>query len=889
MPLQTSMLSIPVDKRILLHIMDYSKYENQFEVPFAISQEGIAYAIGIRRDNIPRAIKDLKSSGLVTEKVARVEGVYRRRKVYFLTDQGVQYIQELRTKLLATEIIVIKPDGQREGVKISEINARFSKNRPFGLIEILNKINPDNTLDIGIFIQDLEHPAKDTFKELRGKQLDEGRTEYIEEIDEAPIRRYFVGRKKEIGKIKSWFDKGNYKVVVIYGIPGIGKTTLANKVMMEYYGDKHLFWYRFHRWDTMRSILLPFSEFLAKMQRKRLKSYLSSKHTIDMNNVSQILEDELDNSQTILVFDDFQRIKEDIAEFFSLLVEILSRIKGVYVMVVGRRVLPFYDRSDVIVKKLVAELQLDGLDESSSRQLLKFKDIDDEMFKKIYELTKGHPLFLELISSVKDITDKKDIKRYIYEEIFSNLQEREKVLMNIFSVFRYPVTSRAVFMEDEMDIEVLDELVERNLIQEIAYDMYDVHDLVREFFYIRLPPSIRKRYHLEASKYYIEDGSTLASIEAQYHLIKADKFEKAASLAIANGDEIINKGYLEEFMNVLDEFTNRNTPESYWADIVLQKAELLTITGDLDTALEYYNQAILLSEKAKIPLVKAKSTRKIAHIYRTRSDLKSAEKNYNDTLKLSKQINDTQGIADIYRGLGEIYGIKGEFEKAIEYLLKGLEFAKSADDLQVLASAYIDLGTVYGNIGDHDKAVEYHEKCIRVLEETGDQYSMAKVMNNLGVVYLDKGEADKALKYFEDCIHLSRTTGDIRQMGYGLTNASEIYINQTQFDRAKEYLDESIKIFNKVGDKFKLAGAYCNYGVIFSKQKMWDDSIEYFSKGIRILEKLHHSYYLAKKYLDFGKIYLAKNDKTNANKYNTKARDIFKRLGIKYDDNVYAV
>ena len=75
--------ALPVDKRILLHIMEYTRFESQFEVPFAISQEGIANAIGIRRDNVPRAMKELKSSGLVVERVARVEGVYRKRKVYF--------------------------------------------------------------------------------------------------------------------------------------------------------------------------------------------------------------------------------------------------------------------------------------------------------------------------------------------------------------------------------------------------------------------------------------------------------------------------------------------------------------------------------------------------------------------------------------------------------------------------------------------------------------------------------------------------------------------------------------------------------------------------------------------------------------------------------------
>jgi len=885
----SNQLTLPVDKRILLHIMEYSKYESQFEVPFAISQEGIAQAVGIRRDNVPRAMKELKTAGLILEKVGRVEGVYRKRKVYFLTTVGAEFIQDLKTKLLSHEVLLEFKDGHIEPTKISEINMKIKFRRRLGLTEILNNLSPDGKLDVKQLTDGMEKPvvAIELHGQPAGGQID--RSKFIEYLDEAPHPRYFVGRQKELLKIRTWLDSDGQKVIVIYGIPGIGKTTLVNKIMNEFRGTRHIFWYRFHRWDTMRNTLLAFAEFLSKTHRKRLKSYMTGKHNIDLNEISQILNDELDNSHMLFVFDDFQRIKEDIAEFFSLLVEILSRIKGLHVIIVGRRILPFYDRGAVVVKKLVAELQLDGLDETSSRKLLKLKDIDDDLFGKIYLLTKGHPLFLELISSVKDITDQKDIKRYIYEEIFSGLEDREKILMNILSVFRYPITSRAVFIDDSMDYEVLDGLVERNLVQEVAYDQYDIHDLVREFFYIRLPPNIRKQYHLSAANYYIEDGSTLASIEAQYHLLKAGEYNKSVSLAIANGEEIINKGHIEEFMNILEEYTMKTTDEKYWADVMLLKAEILTITGDLNTALEYYNQALLLSNKIDVPLVKAKTLRKIGHIYSARSDLKNAEINFNESLKVSNKINDNLGIADTYRGLGEIFGIQGEFEKAIEYLLKSLEFAKDADDFQVLAKTYVDLGTVYGNLGDHDKAVEYHEKCISVLEETGDMYSMAKVLNNLGVVHLDKNEPNKALKYFEDCIRISKNNGDIRQMGYGLTNASEIHIINAHFDRAKEYLDESIKIFNKVGDKFKLAGAYCNYGVIFSKQREWNKAIEYFSKGVKILEKLHYSYYLAKKYYDFGRLYELKKDKSNMNKYYSKAKVIFKRLGINYKDQRFAI
>jgi tetratricopeptide (TPR) repeat protein/DNA-binding MarR family transcriptional regulator len=905
---KNSKFSLSIDKKILLHIAKYSKYEFQYEVPFELSQEGIAQAIGIRRDNVPRTMKSLKNEDLIFEKVLRVEGVYRKRKVYFLTEKGQDYTKKLTSKVLKSITSIKMKSGEVVTKQISKIledpSLTRALSRKITLMDLLKEMPAGEPLDWDVFITTLKTQPPSTDPKKESSAMDPGIKTEFEDIDEesfktdvrefgkskkfidytetAPAPRTFVGREGEVKKIKSWVDSEDYKIIVIFGIPGIGKTTLAWKIVDDYRNKKHLFWYRFHRWDTIRHTLVSLSDFLNATNRRRLKLYLSSNPSIDLYEISKMLEDELKGANILLVFDDFQRVQENIAELFSLLIEVLARIDGVEVMVVGRRIIPFYDRSEVLVKHLVAELQLDGLDEENSKKLLKIKIKDQEVFQKIYDLTKGHPLFLELISSLKDIKDLKNIKRYIYEEIFSKLVGVEKTLLNIISVYRYPVSANAFFIDDQVSYETLDELVDRNLVQEISYDEYDVHDLIREFFYIRLPPKIKRRYHIEAANYYIEEGSTIGSIEAQYHLISANEYEKAIKLAISNGTEIITKGYLEEFLSILDEFDVDNTPEDYWAEIMLLKAETLTITGDWDTALGYYNQALVLCEKMNKPEVEATARRKIGHIRRKRSELDDAIVSYNKSLKISNKIKDILGTADSYRGLGAVYGIKGEFDKAIEHLERSLSDSKKVENFQVMGRTYIDLGTVFTNKGELDRAVEFHEKALQVLEQTGDIYERARVLTNLGIVYTDKGDLEKALKYFEECIKISDMAGDIRQMGYGLISASEVYIKNENFELAKEYLDESLEIFEKVGEKFKISTVYNNYGTIAKLEKDWDKASEYYNKSIKILESLDIPYYLAKVYFDYGKMYKAKKDKANADKYFKRAQVIFKKLGVEF-------
>ena len=79
-----------VQERILLHLRDFYEFSESIEVPFSISQMGIANAVSIARSTVPRALGGLKDEGLLIERQAHIAGVSRKRKAYFLTDVGME-------------------------------------------------------------------------------------------------------------------------------------------------------------------------------------------------------------------------------------------------------------------------------------------------------------------------------------------------------------------------------------------------------------------------------------------------------------------------------------------------------------------------------------------------------------------------------------------------------------------------------------------------------------------------------------------------------------------------------------------------------------------------------------------------------------------------------
>lgn len=100
---------ITVGERIVLHLAQYSKHQNDFDAPFEVSQDGIGEALRISRAHAAIELKKLKEAGTVAERIAHIRAGPVKRKVYFLTESGEQRARNL------------KDFANRQGIEISPL------------------------------------------------------------------------------------------------------------------------------------------------------------------------------------------------------------------------------------------------------------------------------------------------------------------------------------------------------------------------------------------------------------------------------------------------------------------------------------------------------------------------------------------------------------------------------------------------------------------------------------------------------------------------------------------------------------------------------------------------------------------------------------------------
>ncbi|HNU35931.1 MAG TPA: AAA family ATPase, partial [Methanomassiliicoccales archaeon] len=529
---------------------------------------------------------------------------------------------------------------------------------------------------------------------------------YVDFTDKKPAVRAFYGREREIGMLSDLLTSETKRMVVINGIPGIGKTTLLAKFAQNVRDRTSVFWYKVHEWANLKALLRPLAEFLSQMGRRNLEWYLNQTEAPLVGEATHILETDLKDVTVLLIFDDVHKAEPSVLEFLGALLTVMEGFDHVRAICTARELPTFYSRSAVF-RGLVEELNLEGLDKSSSVQMMRSRGLSPADVDEVFRVTSGHPLFLELIDDPK-LALGKNIRIFIEQEVFSRLGVAERKIMSIAAVFRYPVLIDAFFiMEEEIHLaagmdkvelegadyavsyEAVDSLLAKSIIYESVGRLIGMHDLLREFSLSRLTPRQRRVYHRAAARYYLQDGSAPARVEGLYHSLMASDLQTATSIAAGDGRSIINKGYATQFAPLLDRLLRDmdGTDRKDLVEISLLQGEVLYLQGEWDRALEVLRN-----------------------------------------LKGSPGGLDARVLGEVTRMIGVIHLNRGEYDLAWGLLSESMGISVSSSDLSTQADILYDMGGLLERRGRTAEAIERFEKARTIALELADDLALGKAL-----------------------------------------------------------------------------------------------------------------------------------------------------------------
>ncbi len=764
---------IPVQRRILLLLFDHMEKKDDFEVPEVLSQKGMGRELGLRQTHVSRTLSELGSAGFVNSRSARIRGIGRKRKVYFLTRKGELEILGFIERWETRRLPVRTRERKLKSLSLSrtvELIRRETGSAP-SYHEIFNRYYDGSEIDV-----------------LAGS----------DSLSGAPVSSHFYGREEEMRIISDSIQKGESSFIVISSIAGMGKTALiANISSFKTYGP--VTWTRVTEWTRPEKILTDWSLFLRDNQRTALLDHLRLQDGADVVTAVQRLLRDLSKFEGILILDDYHRSGDKLDGMMSAIKDGLKG-KGPIFLIGTRERAGFYGRADILIRKRVIEIELDGLDRDSSFKILKDRGIPPQERASMFDLTRGHPLALELVSESyrTGIIDASiDLERYALEELMNDLDEGERGILYLASAYEQPVVADGLLVLPDADRETLMRLSDRMLLRIYRDGTYDLHDLLRHIIRKRMTPEQMKRYTEMAIEHLSGRGSEKDMIHFLVLLERAGKRKVLVRQVIDMGETLMARGNTQ-ILDVLD-----SVSESELTGIDLIKYLILSSDGDrregredsasakLERALNLCDELIPGSGKEK---TKRAVIEQVSRIFFREAEISRSTGKGEDTLSLNRRnvryqrrYGDRMGLGKALNNLALAYKDRGELDRALEILEEAREifqregdpvplsfveankadvhitardFKKAREQIRLAASHRIKpahqsgllrlkLGLFCFRMGDHTSAGKYFLESYTSFRDAGSKTMCLRVLEELLKCAVEKGDENEAQEYLK--------------------------------------------------------------------------------------------------------------------------------------------
>ncbi|MFZ0389957.1 MAG: tetratricopeptide repeat protein, partial [Calditrichia bacterium] len=458
----------------------------------------------------------------------------------------------------------------------------------------------------------------------------------------------FTAPAASLERIESSLEKK--RICQVYGNSGSGKSVIAAKMARDRKdAGLPVFWFKFRSGTVTDQDL-----------KKSLLAFLREKADSESDNFLQLLQ----QVSPLLIFDDLQTVvDEKLIEFLRLLASLISDHQTGLLLLTGQK------RADFLPPGVAAE-PVSGLSGSEAETLLLKKwqlNLNHSQSRDLIGMTGGNPQYLQLFKNwyhtdeggPAKLTDyirhapdtDRELKNYLMDRLYSafggagsNLNK----LLTAAAFYRIPETES--FLEEMYEtlqgikfketLYLLDE--KRGLLQRIPQageKRYNVHDILKEFYYQLLSAKQKKQLHGSGGKLYDarnqKSFSLVNHIEGAHHYCKAELFEESAALLLPVWFDSVNRGYYwREIKHILENIEEGEVrDEKKLTELQFARGTVYYLSGEWDRALEYYEKS----------------------------------------LEISKKVGDVHGMAQTYGNMGSVYNDKGEWDRALEYYEKSLE------------------------------------------------------------------------------------------------------------------------------------------------------------------------------------------------------------------------
>ncbi len=624
-----------------------------------------------------------------------------------------------------------------------------------------------------------------------------------------PVTKLFVGRRAYLEEL----EKTDKKVILVWGLPGIGKTYLVAKHVSRL--EEPVYWYTATSFSNLRHFAIQLAGFLETLGHDRLTNVLRGEW--DPGLVVEAIIDGLESRRVVLVIDDYYKISDD--ELLKAINDIIESIQASRLIIISRmrpRKLPYY-------KGIIHTIRLRGFEINEVAELVKARNlrIDKEKIVELYIATQGVPalvsLYLDLCSLGRPIDiglfSRKDIIDYVVGEIYTALNPGEKIVFETLSLLEEPAPLELLeYVTGMRSVDfAVKNLEDMGLVEYIAGEGYVLHSLLRRASREIIGENLYKLAH-RIGDYYLSKNTPLDFYRAlmiyyKYRDIKG--VEKLVKKRIIESLDY-HMGFLDKYYYILDTIRGWDGLDSYTKFILeMELGHLEYIKGDFKTALQrlkplaenidpeelYGDEELvlasrLLSDYAEILVNLRLNNELVEELLRVIKDIAYRIRDP----ELRERV-----LIEYYGSVGLYKFVNNNYDEALKYYMKRLELKRVISKPRYYVATMIGLANIYLAMKNYESALEIMDNLEQYLE-TNKLLSLQAILYTVKAETLASiGRLNKALEYASRARDLLLKIGTKEKLMQAKAILSAIYYALEMYEEALNEVVEVNKYYKGVG------------------------------------------------------------------------------------------
>jgi tetratricopeptide (TPR) repeat protein len=269
--------------------------------------------------------------------------------------------------------------------------------------------------------------------------------------------------------------------------------------------------------------------------------------------------------------------------------------------------------------------------------------------------------------------------------------------------------------------------------------------------------------------------------------------------------------------------------------------------GDRDSALKFYFDYAVSSEKKNDPKQLASAYNSIGWCYHLQGNYEKANEFYQKALSLSRKANDKLNEAVALRKLAVWFMDKSDYDRSLELLTKSSEINRSrfssAEHRYNLACDYFDLGLVFENKEDYAAAKDFYEKSRGIFDKLKLKDELSDYYFNLGEMCVFEKEYQKALDYYSKGLAIDKAHNNLANLGSDFNMMGELYAQMDNELEAEKFFNQAVEVSLKINARPELAASYQNLGLLYKKLGKKHKAREYLRQAQEIYSQIDKDSY----------------------------------------------